>query len=66
MILSSAPLHLKTLNAMVIMLIILVVLAFSSMTVINTVGLLMFWGWIITIFGHLIFTVPMLSKVVNK
>ena len=52
--------------AIVIMLIVLVILAFSSMTVINTTGLLMFWGWIVTVFGNLIFTVPMLSIVTNK
>jgi len=58
--------YLKTLDTIVIMLIVLVILAFSSMTVINTTGLLMFWGWIVTVFGNLIFTVPMLSIVTNK
>lgn len=58
--------YLKILDTIVIMLIVLVILAFSSMTVINTVGLLMFWGWIVTVFGNLIFTVPMLSIVTNK
>ena len=58
--------YLKTLDVIVIMLIILIVLAFSGMTVINTVGLVLFWGWVITVFGNLIFTVPMLSKAKNK
>ena len=59
--------YLKTLNVIVIMLIIFVVFALSGMTVINTVGLLLFWGWIVSIFGTLIFTTPMLSVIcVNK
>ena len=58
--------YLKSLNIIMVMLIVLVVLAFSSMTLINTVGLLLFWGWIVTVFGNLIFTVPMLSITINK
>lgn len=58
--------YLKTINVLAVMLIILVVLALSSMTVINTTGLLLFWGWIVTVFGTLIFTVPMLSITTNK
>lgn len=58
--------YLKSLNSIVIMLIVLVVLAFSSMTVINTAGLVLFWGWIVTVFGNLLFTVPMLSIATNK
>ena len=58
--------YLKSLNAIVIMLIVLVVFAFSAMTVINTMGLLVFWGWLVTVFGTLIFTVPMLSITINK
>lgn len=58
--------YLKTLDAIVVMLIILVVLAFSGMTVINTAGLVIFWGWIVTVFGTLIFTVPMLAITTNK
>ena len=58
--------YLKSLNTIVIMLIILVVFTFSAMTVINTMGLLLFWGWLVTVFGNLVFTVPMLSIVVNK
>lgn len=58
--------YLKSLNAMIIMLIAFVVLALSSMTVINSAGLLMFWGWSVIVFGTLIFTVPMLSIATNK
>jgi len=58
--------YLKTLDTIAIMLIIFVVLALSGMTVINTAGLLLFWGWVVTVFGTLIFTVPMLSIGTNK
>ncbi len=58
--------YLESLNAIVVMLIVLVVLAFSTMTVINTVGLVIFWGWIVTVLGNLLFTVSMLSKATNK
>lgn len=58
--------YLKTIDSLVIMLIIFVVFAFSSFTVINTMGLLVFWGWLITVFGTLIFTVPMLSIAIKK
>ena len=57
--------YLKSLNVISVMLIVLVVLAFSSMTVINTVGLLLFWGWIVTVFGNLLLTVTILSKATN-
>ena len=57
--------YLRTLDAIVVMLIIFVVFAASSMTVINTMGLLLFWGWTITLLGTLIFTVPML-KIATK
>lgn len=53
--------YLKSLNPIIIMLIIFVVFALSSMTVINTMGLLLFWGWLITVLGTLIFTVPCLD-----
>ena len=58
--------YLKTVDAIVIMLVIFIVFAFSSMTLINTIGLVLFWGWLVTVFGNLIFTVPMLSIVTNK
>lgn len=58
--------YLKSLNAIVIMLIILIVFAFSAMTVISEMGLLIFWGWIVTVLGNLVFTVSMLSTAQNK
>lgn len=58
--------YLKTINAFVVMLIVFAVFAFSSMTVINTMGLLVFWGWLVTILGNLILTVPMLSIASKK
>lgn len=58
--------YLKTIDVFVVMLIIFAVFSFSSMTVINVVGLLVFWGWIVTILGNLILTVPMLSIVSKK
>lgn len=57
--------YLKTLDVFVVMLIIFAVFAFSKMTVISSMGLLVFWGWLVTIIGNLILTVPMLS-IVNK
>ena len=57
--------YLKTIDAFIIMLIIFVVFAFSKMTVISSMGLLVFWGWIIVVLGNLMLTVPMLS-IANK
>lgn len=57
--------YLKTLDVFIVMLIIFAVFAFSKMKVINSMGLLVFWGWFITIIENLILTVPMLS-IVNK
>ena len=58
--------YLKTLDIIVFVLIIFIVFSFSGMTVINSMGLLLFWGWIIVVFATLIFTVPMLSTVDKK
>lgn len=57
--------YLKTIDALIIMLIIFVVFAFSKMTVINSMGLLVFWGWTVIVLGNLMLTVPMLS-IANK
>lgn len=57
--------YLKTMNAFVIVLIIFAVFSFSEMTVISSMGLLIFWGWVVSILGNLILTVPMLC-VANK
>lgn len=51
----------KTIDVITITLILFVVFAFSGMTVINSMGLLFFWGWIIVLLGNLLFTVPMLA-----
>lgn len=57
--------YLNSIDAIIIALIIFAVFAFSSMTIINSTGLVMFWGWLSVVLGNLIFTVPMLS-IVNK
>ena len=53
--------YLRTIDAFVAVLIIFAVFAFSSMAVINSMGLLVFWGWLVILLGNLIFTVPMLA-----
>lgn len=58
--------YLKTIDAFIIMLIIFVVFAFSNMTVITSMGLLLFWGWTVILLGNLILTVPMLSITTKK
>lgn len=58
--------YLKTINAFVIVLIIFAVFSFSEMTVISSMGLLIFWGWVVTILGNLILTVPMLCVANQK
>jgi len=58
--------YLKTIDAFVIMLILFAVFSFSSMTVINMMGLLVFWGWLVVLIGNLILTVPMLAVVSKK
>lgn len=58
--------YLKTIDIFVVMIILFAVFAFSNMTVINTMGLLVFWGWTIIALGNLILTVPMLSLISKK
>lgn len=58
--------YINSINAFVIMLIVLVVFAFSGMTVINSMGLLIFWGWLVVALGNLMFTVPMLNIASKK
>ena len=58
--------YLKSMDVFAITLIIFVVLAFSAMTVINSMGLLIFWGWLVILLGNLILTVPMLSMAYKK
>ena len=57
--------YLNSIDAFVIILIIFAVFSFSAMTVINSMGLLIFWGWVVSLLGNLILTVPMLC-IANK
>lgn len=61
--------YLKSIDVLIISLLMFVVFAFSKMTVINSMGLLFFWGWLTIVLGNLLFTVPMLyvkSREVSK
>ncbi len=53
--------YLKTMDVLIIGLIIFAVFAFSKMTVISSMGLLLFWGWLVVVLGNLLLTVPMLK-----
>lgn len=53
--------YLKSIDVLIISLIIFAVFAFSKMTVISTMGLLLFWGWLVVVLGNLLLTVPMLK-----
>lgn len=53
--------YVKTIDVLIISLVIFAVFSFSKMTVINSMGLLLFWGWIAIVLGNLLLTVPMLS-----
>lgn len=53
--------YLKTIDVLIISLLIFIVFSFSKMTVINSMGLLLFWGWLVVVLGNLLLTVPMLS-----
>ena len=57
--------YLKVVDLCVIITIILIVFAFANMTVISSVGLVIFWGYVSTLVGNLIFTVPMLYIINN-
>ena len=56
---------LNSIEVLGVTLILFTVFAFANMSLISTMGLLLFWGWLITIIGNLIITVPMLS-IINK
>lgn len=58
--------YINSINAFVVMLIVLAVFAFSSMTVISSMGLLVFWGWLVIALGNLLLTVPMLNIASKK
>ena len=53
--------YLKSIDVLIISLIIFAVFAFSKMTVISTMGLLLFWGWLVVVLGNLLLTVPILK-----
>ena len=53
--------YLKSIDLIIIALIIFAVFAFNSMTVISSMGLLLFWGWAVIVLGNLLLTVPMLK-----
>lgn len=52
--------YLNTIDVIIVALIIFVVFSFSAMTVISSMGLLVFWGWLIVVLGNLLLTVPLL------
>lgn len=57
---------LNSIDVLVVALIVFIAfVAFANMSLISTMGLLLFWGWLITIIGNLILTIPMLA-IVNK
>lgn len=51
----------KSMDVLIISLIIFAVFAFNSMAVISSMGLLLFWGWLVVLIGNLLLTVPMLK-----
>ena len=53
--------YLKSIDLIVISLILFAVFAFNSMTIISSMGLLLFWGWLVVMLGNLLLTVPMLK-----
>lgn len=53
--------YLKTIDVLMIGLITFAVFAFSKMTVISSMGLALFWGWLVVVLGNLLLTVPMLK-----
>lgn len=53
--------YLKSIDLIVISLVIFAVFAFNSMAVISSMGLLLFWGWLVVMLGNLLLTVPMLK-----
>ncbi len=52
--------YLKIIDLSVIIVIMIIVFAFASMSAISSVGLILFWGFVSSLLGNLIFTVPML------
>lgn len=56
---------LNSIDVLFVSSIVLIAFACASMSLISTMGLLLFWGWLITVIGNLILTIPMLA-IVNK
>ena len=53
--------YLKSIDILIISLIVFAVFAFNSAATISTMGLLLFWGWLVVVIGNLLLTVPMLK-----
>ena len=53
--------YIKTIDLIIIALILFAVFSFSSMKVISAMGLLLFWGWFVIVVGNLLLTAPMLK-----
>lgn len=53
--------YLKTIDVLIVSLLIFVVFSFTKMAVISSMGLLLFWGWLVIVLGNLLFTIPMLA-----
>ena len=53
--------YLKSLDMIIISLIIFAVFAFNSAATLSAMGLLLFWGWLVVTFGNLLLTVPTLK-----
>ena len=53
--------YIKSVDLIIITLLVFAVFAFNSMTVISSMGLLLFWGWLVVLLGNLLLTVPMLN-----
>lgn len=53
--------YMKSIDALIISLILFMVFSFASMATISSMGLVFFWGWTVIVFGNLLLTVPLLS-----
>lgn len=53
--------YMKSIDVLVISLILFMVFSFASMTTISSIGLVFFWGWTVIVLGNLLLTVPLLS-----
>lgn len=53
--------YLKAIDVLTISLILVVVFSFSQMTVISSMGLVLFWGWLVAVLGNILLTIPILS-----